>query len=76
MDHRPTTVERAYQLAKSGEYAGVSQIKDRLKVEGYSDVGGQLYGPTIRGALRRLCTEARKDLAPVAPTAEADDADF
>ncbi len=57
--NRFSTVERAYQLASSGECAGVSEVKVRLRSEGFSDVAGQLYGPTIATALRRLCAEAR-----------------
>lgn len=62
MTLRLTTVERAYQLAKSGECATVSEIKARLRSEGYGDVAGQLYGPTIQRSLRQLCTAAK---APV-----------
>jgi hypothetical protein len=36
MDHGITTIERAFQLAKSGSYASVADIKKRLSVEGYS----------------------------------------
>ena len=60
MAFRLTTVERAYQLAKSGECANVTQIKERLKSEGYSDIAGQLYGSAINGDLRRFCVEARR----------------
>ena len=59
MSHRMSTLERAYALARSGECAGVSEIKAKLKREGYADVAGQLYGPTIQRALRELCTQAR-----------------
>ena len=42
MNYRLTTVERAYQLAESGEFANVGEIKRQLSTEGYSDVQGQL----------------------------------
>jgi hypothetical protein len=45
MDKRVTTLERAYQLAKSGKCRGVAQTKDRLRVEGYADIPTQIYGP-------------------------------
>jgi hypothetical protein len=35
MDHSITTLERAFQLAKSGDYASVPDIKKRLIQEGY-----------------------------------------
>ena len=63
MNSRFTTVERAYQLASSGECAGVGEIKGRLRAEGFTDVQGQLYGPTITSALRRLCESARAEAA-------------
>jgi hypothetical protein len=36
MDHTVTALERAFQLAKSGDYKSVSDIKKRLSSEGYS----------------------------------------
>ena len=62
MNYRLTTVERAYQLAESGEFANVGEIKRRLTTEGYSDVQGQLYGSTITSALKKLCDKARADM--------------
>lgn len=59
MNHRQTTLERAYELARSGECAGVGEIKARLKAEHFSDIDGQLFGRVIGAALRRLCEEAR-----------------
>jgi hypothetical protein len=52
-------VERAYQLASSGEYATVSEIRVRLAREGYSNVVSHLAGRTIGLALRKLCAESR-----------------
>jgi len=63
MDKRFTTLERAYQLAKSGECAGVVEIKARLLAERYADALTQLYGPTLLADLRRLCVAARANPA-------------
>jgi hypothetical protein len=71
MNYRPTTVERAYELARSGEYGGVSEIKARLRAEGLRDVEGQLYGRSIGTDLRRLCTEAQASRAATQDVAEA-----
>jgi hypothetical protein len=57
---RPATVERAYQLAESGDCATVDDIKSRLQAEGYSSVGQHLSAPTLTRALRRLCAAAVK----------------
>ncbi len=50
---RPTALERAYQLARSGACASVAEIKARLKTEGLDD--NQVFGPTLLAELRRLC---------------------
>ena len=54
-----TALERAYDLAKAGDCAGVADIRSHLKAEGYRDVDAALYGRTVAMALRRLCVTAR-----------------
>jgi hypothetical protein len=53
MTERPTALERAFDLARSGKYAGVSALRQQLKIEGYSPE--QLSGPTLLRQLRELC---------------------
>jgi hypothetical protein len=60
MSIRPTIAERAYQLAKSGDCATVTDIKTQLKSEGYWDVMGHLHGASITAALRKLLAASRK----------------
>lgn len=55
MTFRPTTLERAYQLAESGRCRTVSEIKQALQVEGYERIQDSLYGGTLTSALRKLC---------------------
>jgi hypothetical protein len=55
MIDRLTTLERAFQLANSGECATVDEIRMRLKSEGYSDGQAHTKGPSIRGQLSKLC---------------------
>lgn len=55
--HRPTTLERAYQLAREGRCRTVSDIKQALSFEGYDRIQDSLYGPTLGADLRRLCRE-------------------
>jgi len=57
MTFRPTTLERAYQLAESGACRTVSDIKQVLQSEGYERIQDSLYGGTITSALRKLCQE-------------------
>lgn len=53
--HRPTTLERAYQLAREGRCAGVGDIKQALSAEGFDRIQDSLYGPSLNADLRRLC---------------------
>ena len=52
---RPTTLERAYELARSGECRTVGDIKTRLQQEGHERVQDRLYGSSLTSALRKLC---------------------
>jgi hypothetical protein len=61
MNTRRTTLERAYDLATTGECSGILDIRTRLKAEGYDAVDAQLYGPGLTKALRRLCAAARSE---------------
>jgi len=61
MSNHQTTIERAYELARSGQCAGVSDIKKKLQSEGFSDIAGQLFGPAINGDLRKLCVAAKAE---------------
>ena len=64
---RLTTIERAYELARSGACRTVGEIKARLQAEGYEGVKDRLYGASMTGALRKLCAENY-----VAPEGEED----
>ena len=57
MTFRPTTLERAYQLAESGACRTVSEVKQALQIEGYDRIQDSLYGGTITAALRKRCQE-------------------
>jgi hypothetical protein len=58
MPFRPTTLERAFSLARSGEYASLTEIRAQLNAEGYA--AGQLEGPQLLKQLRTLCENARQ----------------
>jgi hypothetical protein len=55
---RPTALERAFALARTGDYAGISEIRSKLQAEGYQI--SQLQGPALQKQLRQLCADARK----------------
>ena len=53
-----TALERAFQLAKSGSYASLDDIKKRLKAESYSTA--QITGGALSKQLRVLIQTALK----------------
>ena len=57
MDHTVTALERAFQLAKSGDYTSVTDIKKRLGAEGYSIA--QITGRVLSKQLDALIKAAR-----------------
>jgi hypothetical protein len=52
-------LERAFELAKTGDCASIDDIRRRLKAEKYSQVDAHLAGATVRRQLLDLCREAR-----------------
>jgi hypothetical protein len=59
MSSPPSTVERAFDLARSGACSDVAEIISQLKRERCDAVEANLTGPSIRRQLRKLCLEAR-----------------
>ena len=57
MDQNLTALERAFQLAQSGQVTGVADIVTALKYEGYRVE--QIHGPRLFAQLRKLIGEAR-----------------
>ena len=57
MDHTITALERAFQLAESGDYASVPDIKKRLIQEGYSVA--QITGGALSKQLLALIRAAQ-----------------
>lgn len=54
-----TLTERAYELARSGEYGSVNALRQRLRREGYATIHADLHGATINIeliAIIRGCT--------------------
>jgi hypothetical protein len=68
MQHRLTALERAFELAKSGECRTTDEIRKRLNAEGFS--GQQITGPSLLRQLREMCAAApRPEPAPEASDA-------
>lgn len=56
----PSTLERAFELARSGEYSSSAEIRLQLKRERHDQVEAHLQGPSISRQLRLLCEEASR----------------
>ena len=52
-------LERAFELARSGQYASVVEVRRALRAEGYSDQ--LLVGPVLLRQLRDLIAAGRPD---------------
>lgn len=66
-------LERAFELARSGECAGVQDIKAKLKAEHFTGIDDQLYGPSLVRQLKQLCDAARRENADLEGTDRAAD---
>lgn len=56
---RPSVVERAFQIAKSGKVANVSALQAQLAEEGYPNGVQALAGRALSSQLMRMITESR-----------------
>jgi hypothetical protein len=56
MNDRPTTLERAFDLARSGEFSSVQEIKKKLGAEGFYI--GQVTGRSLTKQLNVLIRNA------------------
>jgi hypothetical protein len=57
-DHAASAIERAFQLARTGQYAAVEDLRRKLRAEGYSVA--TVTGPTLLRQLRELIKAARR----------------
>ena len=56
----PTTIERAFTLARSGSCTSINDIRQQLRAERFDQVDAYLAGPSLGRQLRALCLEARR----------------
>ncbi len=57
MDHRMTALERAFQLARSGQVSTITEIVGSLKRDRYDT--RQIEGPALKRQLMNLIKAAR-----------------
>jgi hypothetical protein len=55
---RMTVLERAFQLARSGECRNVTAVRKRLIMEGYANVHSQLSGRGLVNQIHDICKKA------------------
>jgi hypothetical protein len=67
MDRSKTALERAFELARSGTYLAVADIKTAIGREGYAK--SQLDGPSLRRQLNELI---RKSIPQSLPSSDND----
>jgi hypothetical protein len=60
----PPIIERAYELAQSGKFAGVREICEHLFAEGYRELDLHFEGAGLRADLARACRRARGEEEP------------
>lgn len=53
-------LERAFQLARSGQCRQLSDIHHRLKLEGFTQIQAHLDGRSIKSQLKKLMDDAAK----------------
>lgn len=61
MSVRPSTIERAYQLAASDLCQSFTQIMRALSREGFADVRAQLDGSAIRASLKAVLDKRKRN---------------
>lgn len=67
MQNRPTTIERAFDLARSGKFLTVTSIRKQLKLEGYEEKS-QFQGRVLYAQLRLLILAQKKAGGAVRPS--------
>ena len=67
-----STIERAYELARSGHVPDLARLKLRLKADGCRAVDALLAPRAVRGHLEAICAATFKasETEPEAPASE------
>jgi hypothetical protein len=64
LENRPSVVERAFQIAKSGKVANIAALRKQLTDEGYANAVQALAGRSLANQLTRMITDARTPRTP------------
>jgi hypothetical protein len=55
---QPTILERAFELARTGNNSTVSELREALQAEGFDPK--RLQGPSLQKQLRQVCADAKR----------------
>jgi hypothetical protein len=66
-----STIERAYELARSGNIPNLVRLKERLKADGCRAVDALLAPRAVRGHLEAICAATFKASEPESPAPES-----
>jgi len=55
----PHVIERAYQMARSGQFTSTEDVRRQLHAEGYGNADAHFSGSSIRKELKLLISKAR-----------------
>jgi hypothetical protein len=75
MTSTDSTIERAFELARSGACKTILEIRSQLKRERYGSVDSHLEGPVLRRQLTALMKASGGPMDLVAPSRQADSSD-
>ena len=56
-------LERAFELARTGQFSRMKELEKALAAEGCARGDPHIHSPTVRSQLRRICSEARLQMA-------------
>ena len=56
----PTTLQRAYEIARSGECTSLDELVQQLKAERFEGVDVQIASASVRRDLRQISQSARR----------------
>jgi hypothetical protein len=59
-----STVERAYALARTGQFGDLDTLKNQLKADGCRAVDALLAARSIKGHLEAICAATFKPVQP------------
>jgi hypothetical protein len=60
MQNQTPIIERAFQLARSGEYQNWVEVSSRLRGEGYMNVDSHFGGTMLKKQIGTACKDAVK----------------